>query len=75
MKMDSMGLMRQLKRCGEVAEEMLDIAFRGSWNNVREQDMGHDNNEALAKMFFLQGANSMQAFLVGAWMPEPMLDY
>jgi uncharacterized paraquat-inducible protein A len=74
LRMDKESLERRFKRCEEVAEEMLDIAFYGYWNRVQEQGMEHYNYEALAKMFFLQGASSMLAFLISVGMPEPMLD-
>lgn len=59
LKMDKESLERRFKRCDEVAEEMLDIAFYGYWNKVQAQGMEHYNYEALSKMFFLQGASSM----------------
>ncbi len=50
------------------------IAFYEPFAKVQEQGMEHYNYEALAKMFFLQGASSMPGGLISAGMPAPMLD-
>lgn len=65
---------KHFKRCDEVAEKMLDIAFYEAFAKMQEQGMEHYNYEALAKTFFLQGASSMLGLLISAGMPPPMLD-
>ncbi len=74
LKIDPESLARHFKRCDEVAEEMLDVAFYGYWKKVQEHGMEHYNYEALAKMFFLQGASSMLGLLISTGMPPPFLD-
>ncbi len=74
LNMDIKSLDRHFKRCDEVAEEMLDLAFYGYWKKVQEEGMEHYNYEALAKMFFIQGASSMLGFLISTGMPPPFLD-
>ncbi|MCX9012354.1 MAG: hypothetical protein OIN66_14710 [Candidatus Methanoperedens sp.] len=74
LKMDKKSLGRHFARCDEVAEKMLDIAFYEPFAKVQEQGMEHYNYEALAKMFFLQGASSMLGLLISTGMPPPFLD-